>query len=153
MSDFENIDVAIRDLQEGLPGWLETPLAEKIQLLESARHRLGREAEGMVEAACAAQGCAPDGPWIGHQWWALSPFLKQLRAFEEVLGRIAAGKPPLPDSAVHTLPNGQVAVDVFPVTCDVTRCSIHLGVPRAGLDAAWGDSEAGAGRRRPGVPR
>ena len=116
MSDFEHIDVAIRDLQEALPGWLETPLAEKIQLLESARHRLGEEAEGMVEAACAAQGCAPDGPWIGHQWWALTPFLNQLRAFEEVLGRIAAGKPPVPDSAVHTLANGQVAVDVFPVT-------------------------------------
>jgi acyl-CoA reductase-like NAD-dependent aldehyde dehydrogenase len=116
MSGFEAVDVAVRDLREALPGWLETPLAEKIHLLESARHRLGDEAEGMVEAACAAQGTAPDGPWIGHQWSALWPFLQHLRAFEEVLGRIAAGKPPLPDSAVHTLANGQVAVDAFPIT-------------------------------------
>ena len=70
----------------------------------------------MVEAACEAQGFSIDGPWIGHQWWMLTPLLNQLRAFEYVLGRIEAGKPPVPDSAVHTLANGQVAVDVFPVT-------------------------------------
>jgi acyl-CoA reductase-like NAD-dependent aldehyde dehydrogenase len=67
------LDASVADLRAGLPTWLTLPLAEKIHLLKSAWHRLGDEAEGMVEAACAAQGTAPDGPWVGHQWWLLVP--------------------------------------------------------------------------------
>ena len=159
MSDLESLDVAIRDLKEGLPSWLETPLPAKIRLLESVRHRLGEEAEGMVAAACDAQGTAPDGPWIGHQWSAVWPFLQHLRAFEEVLGRIAAGKPPLPDSAVHTLANGQVAVDVFPVTWSEkvlysgshTQVWIQPGVTAEQVRADAARAYRGDGFESPGV--
>ena len=77
---------------------------------------MGQEAEGIVAAGCAAQGVALDGPWAGEHWatWALLAL--HLKAFEDVLGRIASGGEPMPARSVHTRPDGQVVVEVFPAT-------------------------------------
>jgi acyl-CoA reductase-like NAD-dependent aldehyde dehydrogenase len=114
--DTEPLNLAVAELRAGLPGWLAAPLAEKIALLRRVRHRVGEEAPGMVAAGCAAQGVRPDGPWAGELCFALLPLVNQLRALEEVLGRVAAGREPIPAHAVQVRPNGQVTVDVFPAT-------------------------------------
>ena len=115
-ADTAALDAAVADLRAGLPSWLALPLQERIALLRAARQRVGQEAEDIVAAGCAAQGVALDGPWAGEHWatWALLAL--HLKAFEDVLGRIAAGREPIRSGAVHTRPGGQVVVDVFPAT-------------------------------------
>ncbi len=108
------LDGTIERLSAGLPTWRACELDSRIALLRSLRHRLGHEAEAIVSAANTAQGYAQDQPWLGHQWWALYPALGQVMALEHVLKRVAAGKDPVPDKAVHTRDDGRVVVDVFP---------------------------------------
>jgi acyl-CoA reductase-like NAD-dependent aldehyde dehydrogenase len=110
------LDAAVADLRAGLPSWLALPLQERIALLRLARRRVGEEAEGIVAAGCAAQGLVPEGPWAWEHWVTLAPVARHLTAFEEVLGRIAAGREPVPVGSVRTRPGGQVVVDVFPAT-------------------------------------
>lgn len=43
-------------------------------------------------------------------------FIQGINSHAYVLKRVLAGKEPIPANAVHTRPNGQVLVDVFPVT-------------------------------------
>jgi hypothetical protein len=114
--DTAALDAAVRDLRAGLPSWVDLPLGERIALLRAARRRVGEEAAGIVAAGCAAQGIEPEGPWVGELWGGLSPLVLHLRAFEDVLGRVAGGREPLPASAVHTRSGGQVVVDVVPAT-------------------------------------
>lgn len=114
--DTAALDAAVADLRAGLPSWLALSFSERIALLRAARRRVGEEAPGVVAAGCAAQGVTADGPWAGEHWstWALLAL--HLKAFEDVLARIAAGGEPVPARAVHTRPDGQVVVDVFPAT-------------------------------------
>ena len=114
--DTAALDAAVADLRAGLPSWLALPLQERIALLRAARRRVGEEAEGIVTAGCAAQGVAVDGPWAGEHWETVTVLALHLKAFEDVLGRISAGREPVPADAVHTRPDGQVVVDVFPAT-------------------------------------
>lgn len=114
MPDTLVLDSMINELCDGLPSWTAAPLADKIQLLRSLRHRLGEEADAVVAAANTAQGFAQDQPWTGHQWWAIYPALGQVVAMEHVLKRVAAGKRPVRKRAVHTRADGRAAVDVFP---------------------------------------
>ncbi len=110
------LDRAVADLRSGLPTWVGLPLVERIALLRGVRRRLGREADGIVAAGCAAQGISGDDRWAADLWIDLSPLLNHLSAFEEVLGRVAAGREPLPADAVTTRPDGQVVVGAVPAT-------------------------------------
>lgn len=66
----------------------------------------------------------PDSPsCVHHDDWTND-------AFEEVLGRMAAGRPPLPGSTVHTLANGQVAVVAFPITWAEKTLDSSMVAPR-----------------------
>jgi len=114
--DTAALDAAVADLRAGLPSWLALPLKDRIALLRAARRRVGQEAEGIVAAGCAAQGVAVDGPWAGEHWTAWTVLALHLKAFEDVLSRIAAGREPFPAGSVHTRPDGQVVVNVFPAT-------------------------------------
>jgi acyl-CoA reductase-like NAD-dependent aldehyde dehydrogenase len=114
--DRAGLDAVVADLRAGLPTWVSLPLAERIELLRVARGRVGREADGIVAAGCAAQGIAEDSRWAADLWADLSPLPGHLSAFEEVLARVAAGREPLAAGAVHIRQDGQVVVDVAPAT-------------------------------------
>jgi acyl-CoA reductase-like NAD-dependent aldehyde dehydrogenase len=114
--DTAALDTAVADLRAGLPSWVDLALEERIALLRVARRRVGEEAEGMVAAGCAAQGVEADSLWARDLWGGLSPLANHLGALEEVLGRVAVGRDPLPVRVVHTRPNGQVVVDAVPAT-------------------------------------
>ena len=63
-----------------------------------------------------ARGLETDSWWARDLWGGLSPLANHMGALEEVLGRVAVGRDPLPVRAVHTCANGQVVVDVVPAT-------------------------------------
>jgi acyl-CoA reductase-like NAD-dependent aldehyde dehydrogenase len=159
--DSAALDAAVADLRAGLPSWLALPLQERVALLRSTRRRVGEEAEGIVAAGCAAQGLAADGPWAGEHWAALAPVARHLKAFEEVLGRIAAGGEPVPAGSMRTRPDGQVVVDVFPATTlDRVlftpwnlrgRLWMQPGVSAAEVRADAARAYRGAGFANPGV--
>ena len=114
--DTATLDAAVADLRAGLPSWVDLPVEERIAVVRATRRRAGQEAEGIVAAGCAAQGVSPDSWWARDLWTGWSPLVFHLSALEEVLGRIAAGREPLPAGAVHRRPDGQVVVDVVPAT-------------------------------------
>ncbi len=113
--DGAGLDVVVAELRAGLPTWVSLPLAQRIALLRAARRRVGQEADGIVSAGCAAQGIARDSPAAADVWADLAPLTSHIAAFEEV-GRVAAGREPLPPRSLHTRPDGQVVVDVVPAT-------------------------------------
>jgi acyl-CoA reductase-like NAD-dependent aldehyde dehydrogenase len=114
--DTTALDAAVADLRAGVSSWVGLPLEERIALVRATRRRVGEEAEGVVAAGCAAQGLSMDSPWARDLWSGWLPFVLHLSALEEVLGRVAAGREPLPVGVVHTRADEQVVVDVVPAT-------------------------------------
>jgi acyl-CoA reductase-like NAD-dependent aldehyde dehydrogenase len=114
--DTAALDAAVADLRAGLPSWVDLPLEERIALLRATRRRVGAEAEGIVAAGSAAQVVPTDSMWARDLWTGWMPLVFHLSALEEVLGRVAAGRDPLPAGAVHARADGQVVVDVVPAT-------------------------------------
>jgi acyl-CoA reductase-like NAD-dependent aldehyde dehydrogenase len=115
--DIPALDKALDDLHAGAPGWVDLPLNEKVALLEELPRKVFKVAPQMVSAACEAKGIAPTSAWVGEEWatgvWV---FIQALSAHLLVLKRILAGQEPVKADTVHTRPDGQVVVDVFPVT-------------------------------------
>jgi acyl-CoA reductase-like NAD-dependent aldehyde dehydrogenase len=159
--DTAALDAAVADLRAGLPSWLALSLPERVALLRAARRRVGEEAEGVVAAGCAAQGLAVDGPWAGEPWVDWAVLALHLKAFEDVLSTIAAGREPVPARSVHTRPDGQVVVDVLPATMTdrllFTPWNVRGSVwmqPGVGADQVRADAARayrGAGFANPGV--
>ena len=115
--DLPTLDKALDDLHAGAPGWVALPLNEKVALLEALPRKVLDLAPQMVAAACEAKGIAPTSAWVGEEWatgvWV---FIQALSAHLLVLKRILAGQEPVKADTAHTRPDGQVVVDVFPVT-------------------------------------
>jgi acyl-CoA reductase-like NAD-dependent aldehyde dehydrogenase len=115
--DFPTLDKALDDLHAGAPGWVALPLNEKVALLEALPRKVLDLAPQMVAAACEAKGIAPTSAWVGEEWaTGVLMFIQALSAHLLVLKRILAGQEPVKADAAHTRPDGQVVVDVFPVT-------------------------------------
>ncbi|HZA11801.1 aldehyde dehydrogenase family protein [Mycobacterium sp.] len=115
--DIPALDKALDDLHSGAADWVALPLNEKVALLEALPHKVLDLGPHMVAAAGEAKGIAPTSPWVAEEWttgvWV---FIQAVNAHLRVLRRILAGKDPVTAEAVHTRPDGQVVVDVFPVT-------------------------------------
>ena len=111
-------DAAIHDLEGGLPSWRSAPLNQRVELLRGLRRRIGAEGAGIAAAMADAQGFDPRGVWSGESWGVLFGMAQTVRSLEWVLRRVAAGRNPLPGSAVHRRPDGRVVVDVFPTRWD-----------------------------------
>jgi len=115
--DIDHIESALDDLHANAASWVALPLADKIALLEGLRPKILAAAPRMVATAAHAKGLSPDSTWVAEDWltgpWA---FLQGVNAHLEVLHRIAAGRDAINANAVHTRPDGQTVVDVFPVT-------------------------------------
>src|SRR6476659_6859145 len=71
----------------------------------------------MVAAATEAKGIASTSAWVAEEWttsiWVL---VQAINTQILVLKRVLAGDEPVNADAVHTRPDGQVVVDVFPAT-------------------------------------
>ncbi|RME55343.1 MAG: aldehyde dehydrogenase, partial [Caldilineae bacterium] len=113
----ERLDRAIARLQARKDDWLRLPLAEKIHHLGELRRRTGKVAERWVAAAAQAKGLPADSNLVGEEWsagpWA---FLHGINRYVETLVALDEGDDLLAHCGpVRTLPNGQVAVEVFPL--------------------------------------
>lgn len=115
--DIPALDQALDDLHSGAPDWVALPLNEKVALLEALPRKVFDLAPQMVAAAGEAKGIAPTSAWVGEEWatgvWV---FIQAVNAHLLVLKRVLAGQEPVKVDAVHTRADGQVVVDVFPVT-------------------------------------
>lgn len=114
--DHATLDRAIARLQAQKQVWADLPIAQKIIYLRQAHTQTTKVAARWVAAAAAAKGIPADSPLVGEEWtsgpWALLYCLNRL--IETMTAIAKTGSPALNPKAVHTRPNGQVVVDVFP---------------------------------------
>ncbi|WP_419996035.1 aldehyde dehydrogenase family protein [Streptomyces boninensis] len=154
--DTEPLDRALDDLSARAESWTQTPLSERIALLEGLLPRIVAGAEAMAADAARAKGYGPDSPWAAEDWigapWALA---QTTRAYLHVLHRLAAGREPVDAAAVHER-DGRAVVDVFPATgwdgllLNGFRAEVWM---RPGSTAAQvRERAAGEYRGRPGTP-
>lgn len=117
MRDVPALDLALEDLRSGAQGWADLPLRAKIAMLEALPPRIVAVAPRMAAAATEAKGIASTSAWVAEEWttniWVL---VQAINTQILVLKRVLAGHEPVNANAVHTGPDGQVVVDVFPVT-------------------------------------
>jgi acyl-CoA reductase-like NAD-dependent aldehyde dehydrogenase len=108
------MDRAIEELRAGLASWIALPASERAAMLHAARRRVVPESEGLIAETCAAKGISRDSHYAGEVTGELMMLATVLQASETVFGRIAAGRDPLPASALHVRPNGQTEARVWP---------------------------------------
>ena len=117
MRDVPALDLALEDLRSGASGWADLPLRAKIAMLEALPPRIVDVAPRMAAAATEAKGIASTSAWVAEEWttnvWVL---VQAINTQILVLKRVLAGHEPVNADAVHTGPDGQVVVDVFPAT-------------------------------------
>jgi hypothetical protein len=86
-------------------------------MLEALPPRIVDVAPRMAAAATEAKGIASTSAWVAEEWtiniWVL---VQAINTQILVLKRVLAGDEPVNADAVHTRPDGQVVVDVFPAT-------------------------------------
>lgn len=111
------LDKALDGLHAAAPSWVALPLQDKIALLEDLPRKISNVGPQLVAAAREAKGIAPDSNWAAEDWLtAVWAFIQGVNAHLLVLKRVLAGHEPIRPNAIHTRPDGQVVVDVFPVT-------------------------------------
>jgi aldehyde dehydrogenase (NAD(P)+) len=117
--DALSIDRTLEDLTAAKQRWATLPIEDKIGHLEAIRANAVRLARPWVEAAVEAKGLSMDDPLAGEEWTS-GPYslLALVNDLLETLRRLVAGRSPIDGHRTATLPNGQVAIDVFPTTLD-----------------------------------
>ncbi len=110
------IDQSIAALVAHKDVWAQMSIAKKITLLEELRQKTVATAPEWVAAAVKAKGIADQPSVAGEEWiavpWAL---LHSLNGLIETLTWLEKGQT-RPLKAIRTRQNGQVVVDVFPLT-------------------------------------
>ena len=111
-----DIDADLAVLVEHREAWARLPVSAKVEHLRALARATSANADRWVRAACAAKGIDPSSPLAGEEWtsgpWA---FLFGVNRLVETLTEVArTGRPRLRPGSVHTRPDGQVVVDVFP---------------------------------------
>ena len=127
--DERTIDRSLDVLVANRRRWARLPIATKIYLLEDIRRRVGGVAASWVEAARSAKRVAPGSRFLGEEWTS-GPYAvaSAAAAYAETLRRIERDVSSVPPGSVRTLPNGQVAVRVFPITMEdrlVLSCLLY----------------------------
>jgi len=109
------LDQIVTRLAEHKDLWATLPIAQKVSYLEELRGRVDEVAERWVDAAVRAKRIPVDSPLVGEEWmsgpWALQ---KGLAVLVRSLEAVAKGENPYDADALHTRPDGQLVVDVFP---------------------------------------
>ncbi|WAJ43257.1 aldehyde dehydrogenase family protein [Mycobacterium sp. Aquia_216] len=115
--DTPALEKALDELCVGAPSWAALSLSEKVAMLEALPHKVFDIAPQMVAAAVDAKGISPTSTWAAEEWaTGIWVSLQAINTQLLVLKRILAGKDPIDADAVHTRPDGQVVVDIFPLT-------------------------------------
>jgi hypothetical protein len=110
------LDRAVAALQARKAVWSAVGVRERIDLLKQLRRDFMAVSDRWAAAGIAAEGIDPESPAAAEETLA-GPYLvlRNLRLLQESLEDIAeTGRPRLP-GPVRTLPNGQVAAQVFPI--------------------------------------
>ncbi|MEA2011091.1 MAG: aldehyde dehydrogenase family protein, partial [Actinomycetota bacterium] len=117
--DTRPIDDALEVLEANKSRWACLPVATKIHILDGIRERVGTVAHAWVEAATEAKQIPPASQLVGEEWTS-GPYALAAgaAALADTLGRIDDGTPVLEGFSTRTLPNGQIAVKVFPASAE-----------------------------------
>lgn len=110
------LDRAVAALQERKGAWAAVGVRERIDLLKRLRRDFLGVSDRWAAAGIAAEGIDPESPAAAEETLA-GPYLvlRNLRLLQQSLEDIAeTGRPRIP-GPVRTLPNGQVAAQVFPM--------------------------------------
>src|SRR6266536_3373668 len=115
MLDTAALDRDVAALHSSAGKWVTTPLAEKRKLLEALCVATAQIADEWVRVSCQGKGIAPNSPAAGEEWMS-GPYalLSNVAALIRLVEHLQAGTNPLDRVRVRTLPNGQVALRVFP---------------------------------------
>ncbi|MDQ6848334.1 MAG: aldehyde dehydrogenase family protein [Candidatus Dormibacteraeota bacterium] len=110
------VDADLAVLAQHRDHWARLPIPAKVEFLRGLARKTSVQAQRWVRAACRAKGLDPESPLAGEEWssgpWAL---LFGVNRLAESLTDIAeSGTPRLRSGSVHTRPDGQIVVDVFP---------------------------------------
>ena len=110
-----DIDAAIADLRDHAKRWVETPIAERIGMLEQAIADTLDAAPAWALAGSVAKGIDRTSHHMGEEWLTGPyPTLRHLRLLVGTLTDIQEHGRPQPPG-IATRPDGQVVVDVYPV--------------------------------------
>lgn len=117
--DTRLIDAALETLAENRTRWARLPIATKIHVLDGIRSRVGIVARAWVAAATEAKQIPTDSQLVGEEWTS-GPYALAAgaAAIADTLRRIESGTPVLDGFPVRKLPNGQVALRVFPANSE-----------------------------------
>ena len=117
--DTKRIDQTVETIAGNKTRWARLPIATKINLLDKIRTRVGDVAQSWVDAAAAAKEIPADSQLVGEEWTSGPYAVAQgAQSLADTLRRIQDGVPILEGFDARTLPNGQVAVRVFPATSE-----------------------------------
>ena len=121
----EEMDTAIEALQSHKDEWVAFSMYDRIMLIDRMIKDFAAIASRWVDASIQAKGISKDSLCVGEEWAAGAwPVLKNLRQLRQSLVDIAIDGHPKIAGRVTTMPNGQVAAQVFPLKAP-TR-SMHI---------------------------
>src|SRR4051812_4632928 len=127
---FPLLDSAISRVRAASKEFARLAIDERITLLEQMRQGYREIAEESVRLACSAKGIDFEAPTSGEEWLA-GPMvtIRVLRLTEEALREVKQyGAPRIQPSDIRDLPDGRIAVKVFPTNkLDSTLLAQHLG--------------------------
>src|SRR3954470_22958760 len=127
---FPQLDAAISKVRGASKEFAKLAIDDRILLLEKMRHGYREIAEESVRLSCAAKGIDFASPTSGEEWLA-GPMvtIRVLRLTEEALREVKQyGAPRIKPSDIRDLPDGRLAVKVFPNNgFDSTLLAKHLG--------------------------
>ncbi len=111
-----SLEAAVSALNESKQRWAELGVNRRIAYLNSLSEGTLRVARGQVEAAASVQGVpfassAAGEEWLGGPYISLRLLRLLTRTLESIRDR---GRVPVEPGDARVLPNGQVAVRVFP---------------------------------------
>jgi aldehyde dehydrogenase (NAD(P)+) len=117
--DTSPIDAALESLNKNKTRWARLPIATKLHILHGIRRRVGTVSHAWIAAAAEAKQIPLDSHLVGEEWTS-GPYALAAGAasIAETLQRIDDGIPVLDGFSTRRLPNGQVAVKVFPANSE-----------------------------------
>lgn len=114
--DTAALDRDIAQLQQSKDHWASLPIGRRVDYLRGVLRGIEAVGDRLAQAAVEAKGIPHDAPQVGEEYFggpvtAARTVRLLLRSLEDIAQH---GTPKLPSDAVRTLPDGQVAVKVFP---------------------------------------
>jgi aldehyde dehydrogenase (NAD(P)+) len=111
------IDQAIVTLNAHKDEWARLPIPRKIALLQEMMDKTVAIAEEWVRVSAEKKSIPADSPLVGEEWmggpWA---FIYNLKGLVRTLTALHEGRLPYAPPAVRVRKDGQVVVNVFPLT-------------------------------------